>query len=47
LNQDGKEKAGEMDVLDGLVSDTQQGSENEKEYPEEMNKDDGIGKILE
>ena len=36
-----------MDVLDGLVSNTQQRSENKKEYPKEVDQNDKIGKNLE
>lgn len=35
-----------MNVLDGLVSNTQQCSKNKKEYPKEVDKNDKIGKDL-
>ena len=35
-----------MNVLDSLVSNTQQCSENKKEYPKEVDQNDKIGKNL-
>ena len=47
LNQDGKEKTREVNNLDGLISNPQKCSEEQKEYPKEVNQNDKIGEYLE
>jgi hypothetical protein len=43
LDQDGEEKAGEMNELYDSTPDTPYGPENKKEYPNEVDRNDKIG----